>query len=126
MQENKKYYINFVCVCIGGFLMAYGLNQLQSRFFTNEHYWFPTLFFALTTLATNALLTKGEKESKEFIFKALAMSMARLLVCMIVVFIYSYINKPQVLGFTCQFMVQYFIFTVFEIAFLLKYIKQTS
>jgi hypothetical protein len=84
------------------------------------------LFFALATLGTNALLTKGDKQSKEFVFKTLAMSMARLLVCMIFVFIYSLVNKPEALAFTCHFMIQYVLFTIFEMSFLLKYIKQAD
>jgi hypothetical protein len=36
------------------------------------------------------------------------------------------INKPQALAFTCHFMIQYLIFTIFEISFLLKYIKQAN
>lgn len=126
MSTKKSYYINFSIVCIGTLLLSYGLSQLETRYFNTTHFWIPTLFFALSTLGINALLTKGDKQSKEFVFKTLAMSMARLLVCMIVVFIYSLINKPQALAFTCHFMIQYFVFTIFEISFLLKYIKQTN
>jgi hypothetical protein len=126
MQDKKKYYINFITLCIGGLLVSYGLSQAGNRFFSTPHFWIPTVFFALTTLGINALLTQGDKQSKEFVFKTLAMSMARLLVCMVVVFIYSLINKPQALAFTCHFMIQYVLFTVFEIVFLLKYIKQTN
>ena len=126
MQDKKKYYINFITLCLGGLLVSYGLSQVESRYLATPHFWIPTVFFALSTLGINALLTKGDKQSKEFVFKTLAMSMARLLVCMIVVFIYTLINKPQALAFTCHFMIQYLLFTVFEITFLLKYIKQTN
>lgn len=126
MESQKKYYLQFTAVCIGSLLLAYGLAQIQNRYFNTNHFWIPTLFFALSTLGTNALLTKSDKTSKEFVFKTLALSMARLLVCMIAVFIYSLIYKEQALAFTCHFMVQYLIFTVFEISFLLKYIKQAS
>ena len=126
MQNQKKYYFQFISVCIGALLLSYGLSQMPNRYFNTTHFWIPTVFFALSTLGVNALLTKGDKQSKEFVFKTLAMSMARLLVCMIFVFVYSLINKPQALAFTCHFMVQYLIFTVFEISFLLKYIKQAN
>lgn len=126
MQNKKKYYLQFITVCIGALVLSYGLSQLQSRYFSTSHFWIPTLFFALATLGTNALLTKGDKQSKEFVFKTLAMSMARLLVCMIFVFIYSLVNKPEALAFTCHFMIQYVLFTVFEMSFLLKYIKQAD
>jgi hypothetical protein len=126
MENKKKYYLQFTIVCIGTLLLAYGLAQIQNRYFNTHHFWIPTLFFALSTLGTNALLTNSDKASKEFVFKTLALSMARLLLCMIVVFVYSLINKEQALAFTCHFMIQYLIFTVFEISFLLKYIKQAS
>ena len=126
MQNQKKYYLQLTLVCVGALLICYGLSQVPSRFLMTPHFWIPTLFFALTTLGTNALLIKSDKQSKEFIFKTLALSMARLLVCMIFVFIYSLINKPAVLAFTCHFMIQYVLFTVFEMSSLLKYIKQAD
>ncbi len=126
MQNQKKYYLQFTIICVGALIISFGLSQLQNRYFTTSHFWIPTLFFALATLGTNALLTKGDKQSKEFVFKTLAMSMARLLVCMIVVFIYSLINKAEALAFTCHFMIQYVLFTVFEMSSLLKYIKQAD
>ena len=112
MQEQKKYYIQFITVCLGALILSYGLSQVPNKYFSTNHFWIPTVFFALSTLGVNALLTKGDKQSKEFVFKTLAMSMARLLVCMIFVFVYSLINKPQALAFTCHFMIQYFIFTI--------------
>lgn len=126
MQSQKKYYIQFITVCLGALILSYGLSQVPNRYLNTTHFWIPTIFFALSTLGVNALLTKGDKQSKEFVFKTLAMSMARLLVCMIFVFVYSLINKPQALAFTCHFMIQYLIFTIFEISFLLKYIKQAN
>ena len=126
MQTNKKYYIQLTLLCIGSLLLSYGISQTASRYFNTNHFWIPTLFFLGTTLGTNMLLTSGDKKSKEFVFKTLALSMARLLVCMIFVFVYSLVNKPQALAFTCHFMIQYVLFTVFEMSFLLKYIKQAD
>ncbi len=123
MQSQTKYYIQLISVCIGALILSYGLSEINTKYFNTNHYWIPTLFFALTTLGSNLLLTAGDKQSKEFVFKTLALSMARLLICMIVVFVYSLINKEQALAFTCHFMVQYVIFTIFEMSFLLKYIK---
>lgn len=126
MRNQKKYYLQFTIVCIGALILSYGLSQIPNKYFSTSHFWIPTVFFALATLGTNALLTKGDKQSKEFVFKTLAMSMARLLVCMIFVFIYSLINKPEALAFTCHFMIQYILFTIFEMSFLVKYIKQAD
>lgn len=123
METEKKYYIRFGLLCIGTFLLSFGLSQVANRFLQTTNFWVPTLFFAITTWAINVLLTKGKSEPKEFAFKTLAMSMARLLICMVFVLIYMVINKVDFLAFTCHFMIQYVIFTVFEISNLVTFIK---
>lgn len=125
-MQNQKYYFQFTVLCIGALILSYGLSQLPTTYFNTNHFWIPTVFFGLSTLGVNALLTQSDKQSKEFVFKTLALSMARLLACMICVFIYSLIYKETALAFTCHFMVQYLVFTVFEISVLLKYIKQAN
>ncbi|MES2512543.1 MAG: hypothetical protein V4580_00290 [Bacteroidota bacterium] len=126
MQSQKKYYFQLALVCVGALLLSYGLSQVESRFLNTSHFWIPTLFFAITTIGTNVLLTRGDKQSKEFVFKSLAMTMGRLLVCLIFVFVYSLVNKPGALAFSCHFMMQYVLFTIFEMSALLKYIKQAD
>ena len=126
MLNKKKYNLWFVVVCMGCLLLSYGLSQVPSVYLTTTRFWIPTAFFAVTTFGINAVLTRGDKNSKEFAFKTLAMSMARLLVCLILVLIYSRVSKSDSLAFACHFMLQYLVFTVFEISFLLKYIKQAN
>ncbi len=123
-MEQKSYYIQLAIVSVGALLLSFGLSQLNNRFFCTSHFWIPTLFFVITTIAANILITMGDSDSKEFIFKTLAMSMARLLLCMVAVLIYSVINKSSALAFSCHFMLQYVLFTVFEISHLLKLIKK--
>ena len=126
MSDSKKYILRFAVVCMGCLLLSYGLSQVPSVYLATSRFWIPTAFFALTTWGINAVLTKGDKNSKEFVFKTLAMSMARLLVCLLLVLIYSRVSKADSLAFACHFMLQYLVFTIFEISFLLKYIKQTN
>lgn len=125
-MNSKKYYFYLIIICIGTLLLSFGLAQQQNKFLCTPHFWIPTLFFLITTILTNLLLTSGDKQSKEFVFKTLAMSMARLLLCMVFVFIYSLLNKPNALAFTVHFMIAYIIFTIFELSFLLKFIKQPN
>lgn len=124
MPGTKKYALWFTLVCAGSLLLSFGLSRVPSVYLSTANYWIPTLFFALTTLGINAVLTKGDKQTKEFAFKTLAMSMARLLVCLIAVLIYSRVSRADSLAFACHFMLQYLIFTVFEVSVLLKYIRQ--
>lgn len=126
MNNKKKHYIQFISITLGALILSYGLSQLPTRYFSTSHFWIPTIFFALSAIGINAFLTKENQDPKEFVFKTLAISMTRLLVCMIFVLVYSLINKPQALAFTCHFMVQYLVFTIYEISSLLKFIKQTK
>ncbi|MFO0321487.1 MAG: hypothetical protein ACK504_03570 [Bacteroidota bacterium] len=119
----KKYDLSLVILSVTTLIISYFLSTLQNRFFTNEHYWIPTLFFLITTFLTNKLLIAGNQQSKEFVFKTLAISMARLLVCMIVVLVYSLIFKSQVLAFVSHFMLAYLVFTFFEVSYLIKNIS---
>jgi len=123
MSSKSSYYLSFLSITAFSITLSFGLSKIDNNYFNSPHFWLPTLFFVLTTLGINYVLTRSEKESKEFIFKTLALSMARLLLCMVFMLIYSLVNKPQALAFACHFMIQYIIFTVFEISFLLKYIK---
>ena len=120
---NLKQHLSLLIICILCLSISYSLSILPTRYFQTSHFWIPTLFFALTTLGVNLVLFKGDKNSKEFVFKSLAISMARLLACMVFVLIYSLVNKPQALAFTCHFMIQYIIFTTYEVSTLLKFIK---
>jgi hypothetical protein len=124
MENQKKYYLQFSLLCIGTFLLSYGLSQIVNRFFYTNNFWIPTLFFGITTWLINILLINGQSEPKEFAFKTLAMSMARLLLCMVFVLVYKLINKADFLAFTCHFMIQYAIFTIFEISNLVTFIKK--
>lgn len=126
MQNKTKYYLQFTLLCIGTFVLSYGISQIQNKYFNTPHFWIPVFFFGITSLAINVLLTKANTSSKDFVFKTLAISMARLLICMVFVFVYSLFNKEDLLAFTCHFMIQYLIFTIFEVSFLLKYIKQAN
>lgn len=114
---------SLLVICLACLAISYSLSLFPTRYFQTPHFWIPTLFFAITTLGVNLILFKGHKNSKEFVFKSLALSMARLLACMVFVLIYSLVNKPQALAFTCHFMIQYIIFTAYETFVLLKFIK---
>ncbi len=121
-----NYFLKLLALSLIALGISYGLYVTGNRYFETTHFWIPTVFFFITTLIANKVITTTDKQSQEFVFKTLAISMARLLVCMIVVFVYSLINKPQALAFTCHFMIQYVLFTVFEHTVLLKHVKKTD
>lgn len=125
MTFFKNYAVQLLlmsCAVLGISLL---LQRLHNRFFDCSHVYVITLFFTITTWLANIIYKKGERQSKDFIMKIMAVSMGRLLLCMVMVFVYSLANKPQALGFACHFMIQYVLFTIFELTYLLKFIKQS-
>lgn len=68
------------------------------------------------------MLRKTE-EARDMINKIMFTSMGRLLVCMVGVFIYSLIDKPSFFAFAIHFMLHYMVYTVFEITFIVKFIR---
>lgn len=88
-----------------------------------SHWYVSIIFFFLTSLLLNFILFRKDTDPKEFIFKIMITSMLRLLMCMIAVFIYSLIDKAGLKAFALHFMLHYILFTVFEIAYLLRFAK---
>lgn len=126
MTFLKNYNLRLLLLSCGAFLLSLGLSQIHSRFFDCPHFYIITLFFAVTTFLANFVFKAGAHESRESILKIMAISMGRLLLCMVAVLIYSVVNKPQALGFACHFMIQYVLFTIFELSHLLKFVKQAT
>ena len=124
MTLFKNYYVRLLIFSIAVFVLSMMLARVPSRYLENQHVYIITLFFALTTALANLAFTKGDTKSKEFIMKIMAVSAGRLLFCMITIFIYSRVSHGHALGFACHFMLQYVLFTIFELSYILKFLRQ--
>jgi hypothetical protein len=110
-------------------IVATGLSLLLNNFHIlgGAPLWYVSvIFFFLTALLLNLILFKQNTDPKEFVFKIMITSMLRLLLCMIGIFIYSLIDKAGLKGFALHFMLHYILFTVFEIAYLLRFAKTNN
>lgn len=83
-------------------------------------------FHVLISLALHAIMYRKNEDPKDFINKIMLTSIGRLFLCMVGVFIYSLIDKPHFMGFAIHFMLHYLIFTIFEINYMLKFVKSQS
>jgi hypothetical protein len=105
-------------------LGSYLLNSTAS--FYSRHAYFSIIFFFLTGMLTNFILFRGETAPKEFVFKIMVTSMLRLLICMFGVLIYSKVLRGQLKLLAPHFILHYILFTVFEIAYLLRFSKTNN
>ena len=124
MSLLRNYYVRLLIFSIAVFMLCFVLAGQPSRFLQTDHVYVITLFFAVTTMLANMALTRGDARSREFVMKIMGVSAGRLLFCMITIFVYSRVHKAQALGFACQFMIQYILFTIFELTHVLKHLRE--
>jgi hypothetical protein len=113
----------FLLVSVLASGISYLINLLGIDKITNSFWYASVLFFLGTGLLINYILFGKPVDPKDFVLKIMFTSMFRLLLCMVGVFIYSLIDKPHMISFSLHFMLHYILFTIFEIAYLLKFTK---
>lgn len=118
-KTNKAILVSAFLSCI----ISLGLNFLPVPI-TYAKFWFVSIaFHGLTSFTLHFLLFRKTADPRDNTFKIMFASMGRLLLCMIALLIYKVCDKQNFTQFAVHFMVHYILFTVFEIAYLLKFIK---
>lgn len=85
--------------------------------------WFyGVLFLIITSLILN-LIYASKAGTKDFTQLLLGSIVIRLLLSLVVIIIYSFIDKPGFFSFSLQFVMHYILFTIFEIRYLLYILK---
>lgn len=94
---------------------------------TYSDYWYVSLIFhtILSFLLVLIMLRKTD-DPKDYTFKIMFTSMGRLLLCMICLLVYRVVDKEYFTQFALHFGLHYILFTAFEMASLLKFIKATK
>lgn len=94
--------------------------------YTSNHAYFIVVYFYLFSLVTHFMLMKSLNDENKniFTYRYMGISGIKLFLSLIVIFIYAFTNKSQVIAFAVLFLLIYFLFTGFEIASLLKRLKQ--
>jgi len=104
-------------------VISAGINMLPLPAVISSTWWISILFHVLISLLLNLIMLRKTEEARDMINKIMFTSMGRLLVCMVGVFIYSLIDKPSFFAFAIHFMLHYMVYTVFEITFIVKFIR---
>lgn len=99
------------------------INMMPVPLVVSSTWWISIVFHVIISLLLNLIMLKKTEEARDMINKIMFTSMGRLLVCMVGVFIYSLIDKPNFFAFAIHFMVHYMVYTVFEISFIIKFIR---
>lgn len=104
-------------------VVSIGLNFIPAAI-THSKFWYVSIsFHALTSFLLHFLLFRKTADPRDNTFKIMFASMGRLLFCMFALLIYKLCDKQNFTPFAVHFMAHYILFTVFEIGYLLKFIK---
>lgn len=96
---------------------AYALlgNIVPARFYFVGFYAVAGLFILVTLLFHLGLQKSFEKGSKNFIRYYMGATGLKLLLFLIIILIYAFVNKAGAVGFALCFFFYYFTFTAFEV-----------
>lgn len=107
-------------------VLSLGGSVLMNMFSfgTYSDYWYVSLLFhtILSFLLVLIMFRKSE-DPKDYTFRIMFVSMGRLLFCMICLLVYRVADKENFTQFALHFGLHYILFTAFEMASLLKFIK---
>jgi hypothetical protein len=85
------------------------------------------VYFTLTTAISHFGLEKATRSRPQvFVRYYMASTSMRLLAHLIVIVLYCIFNPPNAWFFIITFMIMYFVFTIFEVIYVMKYMKNKS
>ena len=116
----KKLLIFTIIVSVLQYLLV---SQIPEKFISNALPIIILFFFSFTAIMHRYLLISTEGRPQKFIFTFMMMTTIKLLMYLAIILIYALLNKEDALGFIGAFFVNYFIFTIFEIVEIMKYLK---
>ena len=114
------------------FTLIIGLIVVVARFSIPQTYFSPALpflllfFYAINIIVFNILIKASKKRANSFINQFMVSSFLKLLLYVIVLSLYVFLNKKDAIPFAISFLLLYILFTVFEVTSLLKNTDTTN
>lgn len=113
------------------FLLSLILAMLQfvAGFFLPEDFinpaWpFMILFFVLINYGMFYYMVKAtQKRFSRFVNYFMIMTMAKLFLLLLIIILYALLNPAEVWSFVITFFIYYMVYTIFEVAYFLRYIE---
>lgn len=103
------------------------LSLILNRFspIKSDNWFYSLLFLFVLSFILNLIYAfkAGAENFTEILIVAIVI---KLLVALIVIVVYSFLDKPGFFNFSLQFILHYILFTIFEIRYLLYLIKKNT
>jgi hypothetical protein len=99
---------------------------LPEGIITRAYPWLTALFFIITAIVHYVLLRISALNPRKFVGYFMLATTLKLMIYLIVIFVYVFFEKTGILSFILAFFILYIIYTVFEVVTILKQTKSQS
>jgi hypothetical protein len=127
MPAIRKFYLNLIVFAFVLGILIYGVQHLQTSFYLNNWTYLVLVYLAILTAVNSWISFSGlKKDSRTFITRIYSSIGLRFVFGIGFLVIYLIINPQKDLPFILAFLILYFLFTVFEIYFLVATLRPNS
>ena len=99
-------------------------NTFLPEKFKAQELWIVLVFLSVITLGVHAFLTNPANTPQQFVRSFMLITFLKLFVYLIIIGVYAYLNREQAVKFILSFLVLYFVFMIFEVATLTKFVRK--
>ena len=121
-MNNKAFYRNFILLFLGVSILIYVGIWLKWPWI-HPYVWGIQFYFLVITLLTHFISSKGLKKITEFHIFYMASMGIRFLVSLFFIFLCLWFSEGGHIAFVVDFFILYFLYTSFEIYFLLTNLR---
>lgn len=106
-------------------LADYSWNNFMPASNLVPNIWFIFSFFIILTIAFHFFIMKAATgRPQSFVTFYMGSTALRMILCLIVIVAYRFIDKPNIIPFAIAFILHYFLFTIFEVTTLLRQFRK--
>jgi hypothetical protein len=122
---KNTYFIVLLIISIILFVFVWKINQISTFKYNNPHALWIVLYQLLLGLLMYLSLKKTYKDRPQaFIYRFMGFSGLRLFLHFMLLIVYWFVFKQMLVAFTVQFLILYMIYTIVEVYYLYKEVKQ--
>lgn len=125
MKEFNKFIVKELVLTGSVGILAFALfNSSLSDYYLSVFWALLALISVLTAIVHFSLLKTEEKDSSKFATKFMTASGIKMMIYLVVITSYSFLNPSKAKVFLISFIVLYLIYTIFEVFHIVKHLKK--
>ena len=107
------------------FLLILGYNHLLPLKYVSPHVWYVLVFFILSSaLLQRVFININKHKPQLFVGYYLASIVIKLFIYLLIIIIYSFLNRDNSLSFMLSFLFLYFLYSAFEVSASINYFRR--